>query len=131
MKTFEDIVSGRIRCHRVWEDAHHLAFLSAQPIARGHTIVVTKRVVPYVFDLDEREHAALWSATRTVARMLKHALSCERVCTAVIGWEVRHVHVHLVPTSRAGEFPPLPGRAASESELGEVLARIADRATAP
>jgi len=61
---------------------------------------------------------------RRVAMVLKGALECERVCTAVIGWEVRHVHVHLVPTSRAGEFPPLGGAAASEIELADVARRI-------
>lgn len=131
MKTFEDVVRGKVPSHKVWEDERHLAFLSTQPIARGHTIVVTKRLAPYVFDLDEAEHAALWSAVRTVARSLKSALACERVCCAVIGWEVRHVHVHLVPTARAGEFPPLPGRAATESELDEVLALLTRRVPAP
>lgn len=117
MKTFEDLVAGRVPCHKLWEDENHLAFLAPSPLARGHTIVVTKRTAPYVFELTEEEHAALWRAARTVARHLQRTLPCERVCIGVVGWEVRHVHVHLVPTNAAGVFPPLGGPPAPANEL--------------
>jgi len=123
-RTFEDIVAGRTQVERVFEDEAHLAFLAPSPLTRGHTLVVTKRAAPYVFELTEAEHAALWAAVRRVARLLKEALACERVCVAVVGWEVRHVHVHLVPTCRAGEFPPLPGTPAGERELSALAAVI-------
>lgn len=125
MKTFEDLVAGRVPCHKLWEDEHHLAFLAPSPVARGHTIVVTKRVAPYVFELTDDEHAALWSAARTVARHLKTTLPCERVCIGVVGWEVRHVHVHLVPTNAPGQFPPLGGPPASVDELDELQRALA------
>lgn len=125
MKTFEDLVAGRVARHVLYEDAEHLAVLSPSPLKPGHTLVMTKRVVPYVFDLDERAHAALWSVARRVARHLKATLPCERVCVAVVGWEVRHVHVHLVPTDKGGEFPPLPGVPASIEELERLRARLA------
>lgn len=117
MKTFEDLVAGRVPCHKLWEDEHHLAFLAPSPVARGHTILVTKRVAPYVFELSADEHAALWDAARVVAQHLKRVLPCERVCIGVVGWEVRHVHVHLVPTNAPGQYPPLGGAPASETEL--------------
>lgn len=125
MKTFEDLVAGRVPAHRVWEDERHLAFLSPRPIRPGHVIVLPKEQSAYVFDLGEEQHRALWDAVRTVARGLEAALGCERVCLAVVGWEVRHVHVHLVPTDRPGEFPALSGAEASEGELASSQARIA------
>lgn len=124
MKTFADIVSGETPCHKVFEDEHHLAFLSRTPIALGHTIVIPKRVVPYLFDMDPTAYHDLWESARRTARSIQSALGCERVCVAVIGWEVRHAHIHLVPTERAGEFPSLPGKAASNAELDVVLQRL-------
>jgi histidine triad (HIT) family protein len=108
----------------VWEDEAHLAFLAAQPVHAGHTILTTKRIAPYVFELSPAEQSALWAAAAEVAALLKRNLPCERVCIAVVGWEVRHVHVHLVPTDKPGEFPPLGGAQASADELEWIAQRI-------
>lgn len=124
MNTFEDVVAGRQSCHKVWEDQHHLAFLNPRPIRPGHVIVIPKKTSEYLFDLERNEYHALWEAARVVAGVMKSRLGCERVCLAVVGWEVRHVHIHLVPTDRAGEFPPLPGGEASEEELLGLKARL-------
>jgi len=124
MKTFADILSGEQPVARVWEDERHLAFLATHPIRAGHTILTTKRIAPYVFELSATEQQALWEAAREVATLLKRNLPCERVCVAVVGWEVRHVHVHLVPTDKPGEFPPLGGAAAGADELEWVAQRI-------
>ena len=126
MKTFEDLVAGRVPCRKVWEDDAHLAFLAERPIRPGHAIVVPKRHAPYLFALDAAAYHALWEAAREVASRIERALGCERVCVAVVGWEVRHVHVHLVPTDRAGEFPPLAGSDASAQELDLVQRRLLD-----
>jgi histidine triad (HIT) family protein len=125
MKTFEDIVSGKTPHQRLWEDEHHLAFLNPRPIRPGHTIVIPKQLASYLFDMPEAKYRALWDASRTVAELLRERLRCERVCVAVVGWEVRHVHVHLVPTNANGEFPPLPGVEASAEELAHIAARLA------
>ncbi|MBL8862449.1 MAG: HIT family protein [Planctomycetes bacterium] len=125
MRTFEDVLRGERPVHRVGEDQRHLAFLSPSPARPGHVIVVTKRVAAYLFDLPPDEHAALWEFCRGQALRMRERLPCERVCVAVIGWQVRHVHVHLVPTDRDGEFPPLPGTPATP----EALAALADRLT--
>jgi histidine triad (HIT) family protein len=124
LKTFADILSGKQPVARVWEDGAHLAFLAAQPVRAGHTILTTKRIAPYVFELGAEEQRALWAAAAEVAALLKRNLPCERVCVAVVGWEVRHVHVHLVPTDKPGEFPPLGGAAASADELEWIAQRI-------
>ncbi|MBI5363376.1 MAG: HIT family protein [Planctomycetes bacterium] len=125
MCTFEDLVAGRVPSHKLHEDEQHLAILAPNPVRPGHAIVMTKRAHPYLFDLSEEEHAALWSVARKVARRLKHVLKCERVCVGVIGWQVRHVHVHLVPTDADGQFPPLPGAPADPRELDRLRALLA------
>jgi histidine triad (HIT) family protein len=127
MKTFEDIVSGNTPCHKVWEDDNHLAFLNPRPILRGHVIVIPKKLSSYVFEIPAAEYHALWESARIVAEILRERLRCERVCLAVVGWEVRHTHIHLVPTNRSGEFPSLPGREASAEDLGHVAAELSRR----
>lgn len=124
MKTFEDIVRGETRVARVFEDERHLAFLAPKPQRPGHTILCTKQVHPYLFGMPEAEYAALWERAQLLARQLETNLPCERVCVAVIGWEVRHVHIHLVPTDAGGQFPPLGGAAAAPEELEWIAYRI-------
>ena len=131
VRTFEDLVAGRERAHVVWRDERHLAFLAPRPVRRGHVIVLPREVSPYLFDLAPEAHAALWEAARVVARTMRERLPCERVCVAVVGWEVRHVHVHLVPTDASGQFPPLGGEPASEAELAELQRRLASGSTPP
>jgi histidine triad (HIT) family protein len=127
MKTFEEIVSGNTPCHKVWEDDHHIAFLNARPVQRGHVIVIPKKLSSYLFDMPAPEYHALLEAARVVAVLMRERLPCERVCTAVVGWEVRHAHVHLVPTNKSGEFPALPGKEASAEDLGHVAALLRPR----
>lgn len=124
MKTFADILSGQQPVARVFEDEAHLAFLATHPVHAGHTILTTKRIAPYLFELSPEEQRALWDAAHEVATLLKKNLPCERVCVAVVGWEVRHVHVHLVPTDKPGEFPPLGGSEAGADELEWLAQRI-------
>ncbi|MHC4550025.1 MAG: HIT family protein [Planctomycetota bacterium] len=121
---FSRIVAGEIPCHRVWEDEEHFAFLDIRPVAPGHTLVVPKREVDYLFKLDEAEHAALWTATHRVARRLQEVLGCARVCVAVLGYEVPHAHIHLIPTNRMSEFPWPGGREASNEELAALAAKL-------
>ncbi|MHC4818833.1 MAG: HIT family protein [Planctomycetota bacterium] len=121
---FSRIVAGEIPCHRVWEDDGHLAFLDISPVQPGHTLVIPKREVDYIFDLSEAEHAALWTAARTVARRLKAGLGCARVCTAVLGYEVPHAHVHLIPTNSLADFPWPGGAAAPNDDLAALAAKL-------
>lgn len=121
---FSRIVAGEIPCHRVWEDDGHLAFLDIHPVQPGHTLVIPKREVDYLFDLTEDEHAALWTAARTVARRLRDVLGCARVCTAVLGYEVPHAHIHLIPTNSLADFPWPGGTAAKSDELAALAAKL-------
>ena len=94
---FTKIVNGEIPCYKVAEDEHHLAFLDVMPITKGHTLVIPKKEVDLIFDLDEEEYKNLWAFAQKVAKKLKAAVPCVRVGVAVVGLEVPHAHIHLVP----------------------------------
>ena len=94
---FTKIVNGEIPCYKVAEDEHHLAFLDVMPIAKGHTLVIPKKEVDLIFELDEEEYKNLWAFAQKVAKKLKAAVPCVRVGVAVVGLEVPHAHIHLVP----------------------------------
>jgi len=117
---FSKIIAGEIPCQRVWEDSDHLAFLDIRPVQPGHTLVIPKREVSYLFDLDGDEYAALWRAVRTVESKLRETLGCERVVLSVVGWEVPHVHVHLIPTNGLGDFEFPQACDVSKGELERV-----------
>jgi histidine triad (HIT) family protein len=101
---FSRIVAGEIPCHKVCEDEHHLAFLDIMPLVHGHVLVIPKREVDYIFDLEPGELAALWQFAQRVAVGLKLAVPCKRIGTAVIGLEVPHAHIHLVPMQTVGDI---------------------------
>ena len=119
---FTSIIEGEIPCHRVWEDDFHLAFLDIRPLQPGHCLVIPKREVAYLFDMSDSEYSALWNAVRTVERKLRLATGCARVVVSVVGWEVPHVHVHLIPTDELGDFP-VPAPCEFDASQFESLAR--------
>lgn len=124
MRTFADIVAGREAAHLVGADAAHVAFLAPRPCRPGHVIVTTRRVVDQLFDLPPDEHAALWAFVHGLASRMRERLPCERVCVSVIGWVVRHAHVHLVPTTAAGQVPGLDGEPLPEAVATEIARRL-------
>jgi len=121
---FTKIVNGEIPCHRVWEDDRHLAFLDVRPWVLGHTLVIPKKEISYLFDLSEEDHAALWTAARHVARRLKEVLEVPRICLGVWGWEVPHAHIHLVPARGMPDYPaPTPMRNPPDQDGMAALAK--------
>lgn len=122
--TFADIVAGRVAAHLVATDVQHVAFLAPRPARPGHVIVTTKRVHDYLFDLPPPEHAALWAFVQQVAMRMRDRLPCARVCVSVIGWVVRHVHVHLVPTDAPGQVPGLDGEPLEPALAAALAARL-------
>lgn len=121
---FARIVRGEIPCHKVWEDERHLAFLDIRPVKPGHTLVIPKADGDYLFDLEPQRYTELMQAVRTVARLLKERTGCKRVVELVLGYEVPHAHVHLIPTDSMAELPPLAGSPADHGELAKVAARL-------
>ncbi len=121
---FERIVAGEIPCHRIWEDGEHLAFLDINPRVEGHTLVIPKHPHEELFSMPEEAYHRLWDAARTVAALLKERTGCARVVTMVVGYEVPHVHVHLLPTNSLADFPLPPVDREAQARLVETAARI-------
>ena len=94
---FTRIVNGEIPSYMVAEDDNYYAFLDINPLALGHTLVIPKKEVDYIFDLESSEYAGLWAFAHKVAKALGNAVPCKRVGVAVLGMEVPHAHIHLVP----------------------------------
>ncbi|MEP3838207.1 MAG: HIT family protein [Algibacter sp.] len=94
---FTKIINGELPCYKIAETEDFLAFLDVNPNAKGHTLCIPKKEVDKIFDLDEADYNGLMSFSRTVALALKKAVPCKRIGVSVIGLEVPHVHVHLIP----------------------------------
>ena len=101
---FTKIVRGEIPSYKVAEDERYYAFLDINPLQKGHTLVIPKREVDYVFDLDDEELAGLMVFAKRVAKAIGRSVPCKRVGVAVLGLEVPHAHVHLVPLTEEGDM---------------------------
>ena len=101
---FSKIISGEIPSHTVAETVDYLAFLDIQPLTRGHVLVIPKVEVDYIFDLNDEAYAGLWIFARIVAGGIKKAVPCKKVGVAVIGLEVPHTHIHLIPMNRVDDM---------------------------
>ncbi len=104
MTIFSRIVAGEIPSYKVAEDENYYAFLDINPLAKGHTLVIPKREVNYLFELGEDEYAGLWAFARRVALALEQTVPCKRIGVAVLGMEVPHCHIHLVPLNTEGDL---------------------------
>ncbi|WP_428071651.1 HIT family protein [Chryseobacterium gambrini] len=94
---FTKIINGEIPSYKIAEDENFIAFLDAMPLVKGHTLVVPKKEVDLIFDLDSEEYKNLWGFSQEVAQKIKKAIPCVRVGVAVVGLEVPHAHIHLIP----------------------------------
>lgn len=94
---FTRIVKGEIPCHKVAENDRFLAFLDINPIAVGHTLVIPKKEKDYIFDIDDEQYMELFLFAKKVALAVENVIPCQRIGVAVVGLEVPHAHIHLVP----------------------------------
>ena len=94
---FSKIIAGEIPSYKVAEDERFLAFLDIFPLAKGHLLVIPKKETNYIFDLESEEYLGLWQFTQLVAKEMDQVFDCDRIGVAVIGLEVPHAHIHLVP----------------------------------
>ena len=128
MTIFTKIIKGEIPSYKVAEDEKNYAFLDINPLVKGHTLVVPKLPEPesdYLFDLTDEQYASLMSFAKKVATGLKAATGCKRVGVAVLGMEVNHVHVHLVPlNSEKDMLFSNPKLKLSNEEFSEIAAKI-------
>jgi histidine triad (HIT) family protein len=94
---FTKIVNGEIPCYKIAEDENYLAFLDVNPNAKGHTLCIPKQEINKIFDMEEIHYLGLMKFSRKVAKAVEKAVACKRIGVAVVGLEVPHVHVHLIP----------------------------------
>lgn len=94
---FSKIINGEIPCYKIAEDEKHLAFLDIMPLKEGHVLVIPKREEDYIFDLEDEELGELMVFAKKVAKGMKQVLSCKKIGVTVIGLEVPHTHIHLIP----------------------------------
>jgi len=101
---FTKIVSGEIPCYKITEDEHFLAFLDVNPNAKGHTLCIPKKEIDKLFDLEDALYLGLMAFSKKVAVALEKTVACKRIGMAVIGLEVPHAHVHLIPLNDMDEM---------------------------
>lgn len=122
---FTKIVNGEIPCYKVAENDKFLAFLDVNPLANGHTLVIPKQEIDYIFNLEDNILAELTVFAKQVALKVEKAIPCKRIGVAVIGLEVPHVHIHLVPINGVGDINfSQPKLQFSKEEFEETLSKI-------
>ena len=125
------IAAGEAPAHRVWEDSAHVAFLTIDPIAAGHLVVVPRAHVDGVFDLEPAAYARLFACGRMLAGPVAAAAGAPRTGVAVEGFGVPHAHVHLVPVWKGNDLDPCRHAPAGEAELAAVAGRLRAAIRAP
>ena len=122
---FSRIVAGEIPCYKVAENENYFAFLDISPMVKGHTLVIPKREVDYIFDLEDGELAGLNLFAKKVAVALKKAFPCQRIGMAVLGMEVPHTHIHLIPLQKESDMlfsnPKLSFTPEEMAEIAEAI----------
>lgn len=100
---FTRIINGEIPCYKVAEDDRYFAFLDINPLTKGHTLVVPKQETDYIFDLDDKTLGDMMIFAKKIARKIKEKIACKRVAVVVLGMEVPHAHIHLIPINSEQE----------------------------
>ena len=101
---FTRIINGEIPCYKIAENDKFFAFLDINPLMKGHTLVIPKKETDYIFDIEDQEYQELFLFAKRVAAAVKKAIPCKRVGVAVLGMEVPHAHIHLVPLQSEGDM---------------------------
>ena len=124
---FTKIINNEIPSYKIVENDHFLAFLDAFPLAYGHVLVVPKKEIDYIFDLSSQEYSELWKFAKKVANAMDKVLLCERIGVAVIGLEVPHVHIHLVPINGVSDINfEKPKMNFSSKKMTEIANKISE-----
>jgi histidine triad (HIT) family protein len=124
---FTRIVNGEIPCYKVAEDENFLAFLDINPIKEGHTLVIAKKEVDYIFDIEDSLHGGLWNFAKKVARGIEAVVPCRKIGVTVIGLEVPHAHIHLIPLNSLYDMDFKKTKCKfSDQQFLEISGKIAD-----
>jgi len=124
---FTKIVRGEIPSYKIYEDDRYYAFLDINPLAKGHTLVIPKVEIDYLFDLDDDLIAGMLVVSKKIARAIDQTMNCKRVGVAVLGLEVPHAHIHLIPINSLYDIEfSKPKLKLSKQEFEDIAARIVD-----
>lgn len=122
---FSRIVAGEIPCYKIHEDDHFLAFLDVFPLVKGHILVIPKKEIDYIFDIDDEKLAEMMVFSKKVAKAIKKTIPCQKVGVSVIGLEVPHAHIHLIPMNNVSEMNfSQPKLKLESSEMEKIAADI-------
>ncbi len=121
---FSKIVNGEIPCHKILEDDRYLAFLDIRPINPGHTLVIPKKEIDYIFDLDDGLLQGAILFAKKVAAKIEKAVTCKRIGIMVAGLEVPHAHIHLIPINAVSDLNFANAREGDPEALAELAAKI-------
>lgn len=121
---FTKIINGEIPSYKIAEDEKHYAFLDINPVVEGHTLVVPKRENDYIFNLEDDEIAALMVFAKKVAKKIEKAIECKRVAVTVIGLEVPHAHIHLLPITQESDIDFKNKKNLTPEELKRIADKI-------
>lgn len=122
---FSKIIAGEIPCYKIAEDNHHIAFLDVNPNAKGHTLCVPKKEVDKIFDLDPQDYTELMNFSRKIALAMRSVIPCKRIGMTVIGLEVPHTHVHLIPLNGMDDATFGKKETIDAEEMSALAAKIA------
>ncbi|WP_374401581.1 HIT family protein [Flavobacterium sp.] len=122
---FTKIVNGEIPCYKIAEDENYLAFLDVNPNAKGHTLCIPKQEINKIFDMEEEHYLGLMKFSRKVAKAIEKSIECKRIGVAVVGLEVPHVHVHLIPLQDMDDMRFQRKTSLSPEEFQELAKQIA------
>ncbi|HLU84293.1 MAG TPA: HIT family protein [Vicingaceae bacterium] len=124
---FTKIINGELPAYKVAENEKFLAFLDISPIAKGHTLVIPKTEVDYIFNIEDELLAEMWLFAKKVALKIENAIPCQRVGVAVIGLEVPHAHIHLVPINHVGDINfSQPKLSFTQEEMKDICDKISN-----
>ena len=121
---FSRIVKGEIPSYKIAEDDKFYAFLDINPLAEGHTLVIPKTEVDYLFDLDDDTLTGLTLFSKRVAKAIERAIPCKRIGVAVLGLEVPHAHIHIIPRFNEDGLRHWPGKNYKDKEMEDISKRI-------
>ena len=124
MSIFTKIINGEIPCYKICEDKDFIAFLDINPNAKGHTLCVPKEEISYIFDMDDALYLKLMQFSKRVALALQQVVPCKRIGVAVVGLEVPHTHVHLIPISEMREMTFQQKVQMTDEEFKELAAKV-------
>jgi len=128
MTIFSKIIAGEIPCYKIAEDERFFAFLDINPMSKGHTLVIPKEEVDYIFNLDDKTLSDMMVFAKKISKAIEKSVACVRVGVAVIGLEVPHAHIHLIPISKESDMNfKNPKLKLSAEEMNEIAAGIREK----